>query len=180
MCYDTPRNVVEQELMPPRCAAVREVTMQAPDYFAELHVAGCLAGAGWDIYFPHRDKGFDFVISKRVNGSLILRPVQVKGKFPRAVKTDKTVYGYVGELTQTHPEMVLAIPYFPVSSPGTPVCIAYMPWATIREVPRGYRCEPAAYREGNPKPRREYQKFFDEAGIARLESSTWSKESVSS
>jgi hypothetical protein len=49
--------------------------MKVPDYFAELHVAGRLADAGWDIYFPHRDKGFDFVISKVVNGAPILRPV---------------------------------------------------------------------------------------------------------
>ena len=39
------------------------ITMRVSDYFAELHVAGRLADAGWDIYFPHRDKGFDFVIA---------------------------------------------------------------------------------------------------------------------
>ena len=45
------------------------ITVKVSDYFAELHVAGRLADAGWDIYFPHRDKGFDFVISKVANGS---------------------------------------------------------------------------------------------------------------
>lgn len=154
--------------------------MKVSDYFAELHVAGRLADAGWDIYFPHRDKGFDFVISKVANGSPILRPVQVKGKYPSSEKIDKAVYGYVGKLTQTHPEMVLAIPYFSVSSPDTPVYIAFMPWATIRPHSRGFRCQPATYCDGKPKPRREYQKFFDGAGIARLESLTWNKESASS
>ncbi len=155
--------------------------MKVSDYFAELHVAGRLADAGWDIYFPHRDKGFDFVISKRVkNGSLILRPVQVKGKYPTNEKTNKAVYGYVGKLTQRHPEMVLAIPYFSALSPNTPVHIAFMPLATIRPHSRGFRCQPATYFDGMPKPRRECQKFFDEAGIARLESLTWNNESVSS
>jgi hypothetical protein len=142
--------------------------MKVSDYFAELHVAGRLADAGWDIYFPHRDKGFDFVISKIVNRARILRPVQVKGKYPSGEKIDKSVYGYVGKLTQTHPEMVLAIPYFSASSPNTPVYIAFMPWASVKPHSRGFRCQPATYRGGEPRPRREYQKFFDEEGIARL------------
>lgn len=37
--------------------------MEVSDYFAELYVAGRLADAGWNVYFPHRDKGFDFIIS---------------------------------------------------------------------------------------------------------------------
>ncbi len=53
--------------------------MKVFGYLVELHVAGCLADAGWDVCFPHRDKGFEFVISKRVNGSPIPWPVQVKG-----------------------------------------------------------------------------------------------------
>ncbi len=84
--------------------------MKIKDYFAELYVAGRLADAGWNIYFPHRDEGFDFVISKFVGDVPLLRPVQVKGKYPTGEKGDKLKYGYVGKLTQTHPEMVLAIP----------------------------------------------------------------------
>lgn len=52
------------------------------DYLAELLVAGILADDGWNIYFPHRDEGFDFIISKQVDGREIIRPVQVKGKYP--------------------------------------------------------------------------------------------------
>ena len=129
---------------------------------------------------PHRDKGFDFVISKVVNGTPILRPVQVKGKYPSGEKVDKAVYGYVGKLTQTHPEMVLAIPYFSASLPATPTYIAYMPWASVKPHSRGFRCEPATYRDGEPRPRREYKKFFDEDGIVRLNSLTWKKETIAS
>lgn len=38
--------------------------MPVSDYFAELYVAGGFADAGWNVYFPHRDQGFDFIVSK--------------------------------------------------------------------------------------------------------------------
>jgi len=152
--------------------------MKVSDYFAELHVAGRLADAGWDIYFPHRDKGFDFVISKIVDNKPLLRPVQVKGKYPTDEKTDKNVYGYVGKLTQQHPEMVLAIPYFSAATPDTPVCIAFMPPTCVKRHPRGFRCQPATYRSGEPRPRREYIKFFDQGGIELMNALTWNQEGI--
>lgn len=51
-----------------------------PDYLAELYVAGVLADDGWNVYFPHRDEGFDFMISKYLGDRIVLRLVQVKGK----------------------------------------------------------------------------------------------------
>jgi hypothetical protein len=66
------------------------------DSFAELYVAGVLADVGWNVYFPRRDQGFDFIITKQVGESIILRPVQVKGKYPTADKTAKATYGFVG------------------------------------------------------------------------------------
>src|SRR5437763_7577719 len=33
---------------------------------------------GWHIYFPKRDFGFDFIITKQVEGAIIIRPVPVK------------------------------------------------------------------------------------------------------
>jgi len=155
-----------------------EIELKVSDYFAELYVAGRLADAGWNIYFPHRDEGFDFVISKLVNGAILLRPVQVKGKYPTAEKTDKTVYGYVGKLSQTHPEMVLAIPYFSGATSQTPYCVAYMPWSCVKPHSKGFRCQPATYKGSKPCPRREYRGFFDDAGIKRLEGKNWSQESV--
>jgi hypothetical protein len=98
--------------------------MRVSDFFAELYVAGRFADAGWNVYFPHRDEGFDFIICKLIDGSTpSIKPVQVKGKYPTHEKGDKTVYGYVGKLTQTHRGMVLAIPYFSSRSPATPVCV---------------------------------------------------------
>jgi hypothetical protein len=144
---------------------------------SKLYVAGRLADAGWNIYFPHRDEGFDFVISKFVGDVPLLRPVQVKGKYPTDEKGNKLVYGYVGKLTQTPPEMVLAIPYFSGTA-SVPCCVAYMPMVAVKPHARGFRCEPATYRGSMAQPRRDYQKFFDDTGIHRLDSLTWNKESL--
>jgi len=153
--------------------------MISRDYFAELYVAGVLAQAGWNVYFPHRDKGIDFMISKQIGDEVVIRPVQVKGKFPKREKTDKAGYGYVGDLTQMHSEMVLVIPFFPVAQTEyLPVCIAYMPANQIKKNARGYRCQPAAFKDGKAKPRRDYARFFDEEGLRLLESKTWKETSV--
>jgi hypothetical protein len=142
--------------------------MKISDYFAELFVAGRLADAGWNIYFPHRDQGFDFIITKRIStGELLIRPVQVKGKYPTDEKGDQVVYGYIGKL-EIHPEMVLAIPFFDQSQ-DTPCHIAYMPTSMIREHSRGYRCQPALFKNGKAHLRRDYQMFFDEQGIENLD-----------
>src|SRR5438477_4596073 len=128
--------------------------MKVSDYFAELFVAGLLADAGWNVYFPHRDQGFDFIITKRLaTGELLVRPVQVKGKYPMDDTGDRAGYGYTGKL-ELHPEMVLAIPFFDPSQTN-PVHIAYMPVKMIREHTRGYRCLPALFRNGQAQPRRD-------------------------
>lgn len=144
------------------------------DYYAELLVAGLMANAGWNVYFPHRDKGMDFIVSKTgEDGVEVIRPVQVKGKYPTEIKDDKITYGYVGGLNQIHPEMVLAIPYFGVNSPG-PLFVAYMPFSRIRSHSRGYRCAPAAFKGGIPLKRRDFKKFFDDEGLQLLERTDWS------
>lgn len=148
--------------------------MKVTDYFAELYVAGRFADAGWDIYFPHRDKGFDFIASKELeSGGYLIRPVQVKGKYPTAEKGNKTVYGYVGRLTQLHAEMVLAIPFFSKLVPGVPTCIAYMPSSLVRKHSRGFKSQPATFRDGVPAPRRDYAKFFDDGGLLLAEEIGW-------
>lgn len=150
--------------------------MKVRDYFAEMFVAGRLADADWNVYFPRRDRGFDFIITKPgTNGSQILRPVQVKGKYPTAEKRDCAGYGYVGDLSQLHPDMVLAIPFFRPNSKDTPSCIAYLPHSLIRARSRGgFRCEPATLTAGAAKPRREFAKFFDDSGMKLLERPDWS------
>jgi hypothetical protein len=148
--------------------------MKVSDYFAELYVAGRFADAGWNVYFPRRDRGFDFIVSRPAAGRLqFLRPVQVKGKYPTPNKGDKEVYGYIGDLTELHPEMVLAIPFFSSAAPGILTCIAYLPFSLVRKHSRGFKCEPTTFRGGTPKPRRDYAKFFDEAGLKLVEQSDW-------
>ena len=144
------------------------------DYFAELYVAGLMADAGWNIYFPHRDKGMDFIATKTAStGVELIRPVQVKGKYPTPEKGDKISYGYVGRLNQTHPEMVLAIPYFGTAAPGPALFVAFMPLSRIRRHSRGWRCQPCGFRGGKPVPRRDFIQFFGQQGLAALENSEW-------
>lgn len=153
--------------------------MAVSDYFAELYVAGRFADAGWNVYFPHRDKGFDFIVSKpHAQVGQLIRPVQVKGKYPTEGKGDKTVYGYIGRLTQTHPEMVLAIPFFAKQQASVPSCVAYLPFALVRKHSRGYRCQPATFGGGRAEPRRDYRKFFDENGLTLLEKLEWKNSAV--
>jgi hypothetical protein len=144
------------------------------DYFAELFVAGRFADAGWNVYFPHRDKGFDFIASKELaSGEYLIRPVQVKGKYPTVGKTNKNTYGYVGRLSQLHPEMVLAIPFFSKTNLDVPLCIAYMPRIKILPHKRGFKCEPACFKDGIPMSRREYKKYFNKEGLDFLEKKEW-------
>ena len=144
------------------------------DYFAELYVAGLLANAGWNIYFPHRDKGMDFIVTKTcADGTELIRPVQVKGKYPSPGKSDKTVYGYVGKLNQIHPEMALAIPYFGADKLGPALIVAYMPLSRIKKHSRGYKCQPALYKGCVPSPRRDFKMFFDSEGLELLERRDW-------
>jgi len=149
--------------------------MKVTDYFAELYVAGRFADAGWNVYFPHRDKGFDFIIAKKTTNSFIaVRPVQVKGKYPENEARNRKAYGYIGRLTEVHSDMVLAIAHFAASDPTVPRCVAYMPFSRIRpHAKRGFICEPAAQRSGLPMPRREFQQFFDESGLESLETNEW-------
>jgi hypothetical protein len=148
------------------------------DQLAELHVSGLFAEYGWSVYFPHRDKGFDFIAIKSVDGSFVIRPVQVKGKYPEAGKNSYSTYGYVGKLSQTHPDMVLAIPYF--ESGNIPILkhVAFMPLGMVRPHSRGYRCQPAKFVNGSACPRGDHAKFFDHMGLSRIESQTWTQETL--
>ena len=155
--------------------------MKVSDYFAELYVAGRFADAGWNVYFPRRDRGFDFIVSRSAAGGLqLIRPVQVKGKYPTPKKGDKDVCGYIGDLTELHPEMVLLIPFFSSASPEIPTCIAYLPFALVRKHNRGFRCESARFHGGTAVPRRDYAKFFDGEGLKLVEQPDWHTLTISS
>lgn len=144
------------------------------DYFAELYVAGRFAEAGWNIYFPRRDRGFDFIVSKATgNREQLIRPVQVKGKYPTTAKRDRSAYGFLGELSEVHPEMVLAIPFFSPGAYEIPTCIAYMPLTEVRPHRRGCKCEPASLRQGTAEPRRDFKRFFNDEGLALVADLQW-------
>lgn len=138
------------------------------DYFAEMYVAGLLADAGWDIYFPRRDKGFDMIVSRPTGDTTIVRPVQVKGKYASDAKTRKARYGYVGRLTAFHDDMILAIPYFTSTSAAAPCLIAWLPRHAIKAHSKGWSCEPAQFAGGAPKPRPGFAHFFGEPGLAAI------------
>lgn len=51
--------------------------------------------------------------------------------------------------------------------------IAYLPASMIKECSRGFRCQPASYKNGRPIKRPKYGKFFDFNGLALLENIDW-------
>jgi hypothetical protein len=141
------------------------------DYFAEMYAAGLLADHGWNVYFPRRDIGFDFIITKLIRDQVAVRPVQVKGFYPTEQKKSRGLFGYMGTLSQTHPDMVLALVYFDRGAIGAaPKHIAFMPYGAIRtQKSRGFACRPAQLTDEGPKPRRDYARYFDLSGIQLLE-----------
>jgi hypothetical protein len=148
------------------------------DYFAELYVAGLMGDAGWNVYFPKRDFGFDFVATFTSGGHTLMRPVQVKGLYPTAAKTDKAGYGYIGKLTQLHDDMILVLPYFGTDHAGpAPDCIAFMPRSQIRtQKGRGFKCTPAKFSAHRAEPRREFRRYFGPEGLYAVSSPTWGRE----
>lgn len=145
------------------------------DYFAELYAAGIFGDAGWAVYFPKRDVGFDFIVSKLISDVTLLRPVQVKGLYPTKTKTNKDTYGYQGNLTAVHPDMVLVLPFFAAHERGAaPEQIAYMPFSQLRARERGgLRCVPAKFVAGHAVPRESFEGYFGHEGLKALEQVTW-------
>lgn len=142
-------------------------------YSAELFVASQFTYAGWNTYFPQRDKGFDFVASKNVDGREIIRPVQVKGKYPEKNTNDRDLYGYIGDLTRYHKEMVVAIPFYSSNAFRAPEYVAYVPPAELRDHSRGYRVQPSKLKNGVPEIRPAYSGYVGKKGLAVLEEPDW-------
>lgn len=146
------------------------------DYFAEMYVAGVLADGGWNVYFPRRDQGFDFIVTKLIGDRIVVRPVQVKGKYPTEAKGDRPVYGYAGPLSQVHPDMVLAVPFFATETQAAPMFTAYLPPTQLRRSrsrESWYRVFPAGFSKGTPLRRPSYARFFDAEGVRLMESDAW-------
>jgi hypothetical protein len=157
---------------------MKDLKSEGPQTFpqiAELYVAGLFAEQGWRVYFPHRDEGFDFLAMRGDGEQSLIRPVQVKGKYPTGAKFDSRAIGFTGELTKTHPEMVLAIVYFEVSDIPLIRHVAFMPPSMYRRHKRGIRCLPAKFQQGKAVPRGDHTAFFDHKGLRRVEDPEWSK-----
>ncbi len=92
-------------------------------------------------------------------------------------KGDKAAYGYMGKLSKIHSEMILAMPYFSLQDKRNPIFIGYLPVSQIKECSRGFRCQPASFKDGVPCIRPYYKKFFDDVGLQLIESLEW-KDSV--
>ena len=147
------------------------------DYFAELYVAGMMGDRGWAVYFPKRDIGFDFVASKKVGDKVILRPVQVRGKYPTEQKKDRTVYPWQGELSQVHDDMAVVLCYFATdhSSPA-PDNIAFVPLPSLKPTTKGrYRCSAVRLKGGKTYPRPSYKHLFGIEGLDAMESPNWAQ-----
>lgn len=144
------------------------------DYFAELYIAALFGDAGWSVYFPKRDVGFDFIATKPVRGEVLLRPVQVKGLYPTSTKLDKPTYGFRGQLTATHASMVVALPYFHSSNRHSPEIYAFIPLDRCKARASGdIRAEPAKFVGGHAVPRRDSARYFGAQGLALIEHESW-------
>jgi hypothetical protein len=141
------------------------------DYLAELFVAGIMGDAKWQIYFPKRDEGFDFIAIKRTTIGTLIRPVQVKGLYPTAQKKDRVVYRWMGKLSQTHPAMIVAFCYFSSDHETVaPTCVAYVPFGNLKTPSRGgFRFDGASLQAGRVRPRRDFRQYFDWDGLRALD-----------
>lgn len=151
------------------------------DEFAEQYVAGIFADAGWSVYFPRKDKGFDFIVSKKTDAGIIIRPVQVKGKFPETTTAVRRKFGYRGKLTAIHPDMVLVIPLFnSLERFPYPDHVAYMPRTQISAVKEGtFWCGPAKLEKGKVSPKESFQHYFNKQGLKAVESKSFGHEGTS-
>lgn len=141
------------------------------DYLAELFVAGTMGDAKWQIYFPKRDEGFDFIAVKRTPTGTIILPVQVKGLYPTAAKKDRGVYHWRGSLSQVHGDLILAVVYFtPDPDTTAPAHVAYVPVSRLKRPSRGgYRFDGASLEGGRVTPRRDFKLYFDRQGLRALD-----------
>ena len=145
------------------------------DEFAQFYVAAMFADEGWTLHFPMPDRGFDFIATKQIADKIVIRPVQVKGKYPESTIRKVKAYGFTGGLTATHDSMVLAIPLFNSNERSeSPALVAFVPWSEIKILGNGkYKCCPAQHLEGKVRARQDSEKFFGIAGIKCLENAKY-------
>lgn len=129
-------------------------------------------------YFPKRDVGFDFIATKQVGDEVLIRPVQVKGRYPTADKTDKKPLGFKGKLTAVHSQMVLAIPFFNQAIHQAPEQVAFIPLSECKKTPNGgWLCHPCKWVMGKNGGRAvkvsRYERYFGKDGLALVGHPGW-------
>ena len=146
---------------------------------AELTVAAQMVEYGWNIYSPHRDLGFDFIASLPLEGGkVIMRPVQVRGRFPESMEDVPYLGKQKIELSQWHDEMVLAMPFFRTDDGLQKlVTVAFMPYYQLRakadKAKKWFACLPAKIANREIIPRPYFKKFFDGPGIQLMAMRDW-------
>lgn len=152
---------------------------------AELIVAAQLVEHGWNIYSPHVDEGFDFIaVLPLPNHGALMRPVQVRGRYPEVVR-DRPQYGKRdSKLSQIHDEMVFALPYFKEEDGLYKlVTVSFLPKAAInlslvrkndaKKIAYYCTAQPAQVKAGVISARRDYERFFDGSGIRLMARADW-------
>ncbi len=98
------------------------------EYFAEMYVAGLLADAGWNFYFPHGDKG------------------------------DRAGYGYSGQLSVLHPAMALILVFLFAGRGGRDSATQRIHAQRSDSAARTWhRCVRSNLQTGRVTPRRDFQ-----------------------
>ena len=115
-----------------------------------------MADAGWDVYFTHRDQGFDLVTTLTTSEGTIVRPVQGEGQIFDEGQTEKgPVTAMLGGRRPSTSHVV--IPLFAGMSDKAPNHIAWMPRSEILPMTKDrWRGEPARFNGGAPEPPRSF------------------------
>lgn len=150
------------------------------DEFAELYTAGLFADAGWTVYFPRRDRGFDYIVTKQHDTEMLVRPVQVKGVYPEEQKKGGRPFGKDLKLTAFHPQMVLVMPFFEYSpeKAESPTHVAFFPLQPSRRSDGKHIIRPALLKGGKISIRETYQRFCGKTGIDAVSASGWGRTSA--
>lgn len=107
---------------------------------------------------------------------MLVRPVQVKGVYPEAIKGDKKTFGRTMNLTALHPQMVLVMPFFQyaITKSASPTYVGFFPIIRNEDPDDNeYKIQPAKLTNGVISIRKESQRFFGDEGVAAVSELLW-------
>lgn len=145
------------------------------DEFAELYTAGLFADAGWTVYFPRRDRGFDYIVTMQRGNEMLIRPVQVKGVYPEEQKKGGKPFGKTLTLTAFHPQMVLVMPFFEYSpeKSESPTHVCFLPLQPSKRDDGKHIIRPALLTAGKITIRETYQRYCGQPGMDAVAATQW-------